>query len=93
MKDISKEPWAGFAENLSHELIEHGATEALFVSRNATEDRIATGYFNCTFESRCVLLGHLLTDLVLEIIEINPEMVRRILQIIEQDDDEEEEEA
>ena len=89
--DINEQPWAKFAENLSRELIEHGATEALFVSRNAAEDRIATGYFNCTFESRCVLLGHLLTDIVLEIIEINPEMVRRILQIIEDDEEEEEE--
>lgn len=90
--DIKDQPWANFAENLSRELIEHPPTEALFISRSTEEDRVSTGYYNCTFESRCTLLGHLLTDIVLEIIEVNPGMVRQILRNIEEAEDEEDEE-
>lgn len=61
-------------------MIEHGATEAAVVTRNDSEDRVTTNYYNCNFEKRCVLLGHLFTDIVMEIIETNAEEIRNILE-------------
>ena len=80
MSDLSEQPWAEFADRLARELLEHGATEAAIVTRNDGEDRVCTNYYNCNFEMRCVLFGHLLTDLVLEIIETNKDLVREVLE-------------
>lgn len=79
MAELNNQPWAMFAENIARELIEHGATEAAIVTRNIDEDRVVTNYFNCDFEKRCVLIGHLVTDLILEVIETNSDIVREIL--------------
>jgi len=35
---------------------------------------------NCNFEKRCVLIGHLLCDLVLEVIETNADLIREMLE-------------
>ena len=80
MIDPTEQPWAEFAERLAQELLEHGATQAAIVTRNQDEDRVTTNYYNCGFEERCVLLGHLLEDLVLEIIETNAETIKNILE-------------
>ena len=80
MLNPSEQPWAEFAERLAQELIEHGVTEAAIVTRNADEDRVVTNYYNCDFEKRCVLVGHLIEDIVLEIIECNADTVREILE-------------
>ena len=77
---IEEQPWAEFAERIAKELIEHGATEAAIVTRNEDEDRVVTNYYNCNFEKRCALLGRLLEDIVLEIIEINADTIREILE-------------
>ena len=80
MLNPSEQPWAEFAERLAKELIEHGATEAAIVTRNADEDRVVTNYYNCDFEKRCVLVGHLIVDIVLEIIECNADTVKEMLE-------------
>lgn len=80
MLNPSEQPWAEFAERLAKELIEHGATEAAIVTRNEEEDRVATNYYNCNFEKRCVLVGHLIEDIVLEIIETNADTIREMLE-------------
>ena len=80
MIDPSTQPWAEFAERLAQELFEHGATEAALVTRNEAEDRVCTNYFNCNLEMRCVMIGHLLEDLILEVIEVNAETIREILE-------------
>lgn len=80
MLNPSEQPWAEFAERLAKELIEHGATEAAIVTRNEEEDRVTTNYYNCNFEKRCVLVGHLIEDIVLEIIETNADTIREILE-------------
>lgn len=61
-------------------MIEHGATEAAVVTRNGKEDRVWTSYYNCNFETRCALLGHMISDIVLEIIEINKDWIKEILE-------------
>lgn len=66
-------------ERLSKEMIEHGAENAVSITRNKEADRVTTNYLNCDFETRWILLGHLLTDYILEIIETNAETVREIL--------------
>lgn len=83
--NVSEQPWAEFADRLAQELIEHGATEAVIVTRNEDEDRVTTNYFNCNYEKRCVLIGHLLTDLILEAIETNADTIRAILEDCEND--------
>lgn len=84
MLNPAEQPWAEFAERLAKELIEHGATEAAIVTRNEEEDRVATNYYNCNFEKRCVLVGHLIEDIVLEIIETNADTIREILEETEE---------
>ena len=80
MLNPKEQPWAEFAERLAKELIEHGATEAAIVTRNEEEDRVTTNYFNCNFEKQCMIIGHLLEDAVLTIIESNADVIRDILQ-------------
>lgn len=87
MAELSEQPWAEFADRLAKELIEHGATEAVIVTRNEEEDRVATNYYNCNFEKRCVLIGYLLNDLVCEIIEVNAGLIREILEDEDGDSD------
>ena len=84
MLNPAEQPWAEFAERLAKELIEHGATEAAIVTRNEEEDRVTTNYYNCNFEKRCVLVGHLIEDIVLEIIETNADTIREILEETEE---------
>ena len=79
MPELNEQPWAEFADGLAKEMIEHGATEAAFISRNAEEDRVFTNYYNCNFEKRCVLVGHLLHDIFMEVIEINADWIKAIL--------------
>lgn len=86
MNELNDQPWAEFADRLAQELIEHGATEAVIVTRNIDEDRITTNYFNCNFEKRCILLGYLLEDVVLEIIENNADTVQEMLEEKEEND-------
>ena len=84
MAELNDQPWAEFADRLAQELLEHGATEAAIVTRNEDEDRVVTNYYNCNFEKRCVLIGHLLNDLILETIEVNADLIKEML---EEDDD------
>ena len=80
MLNPSEQPWAEFANRLAQELLEHGATEAVIVTRNEKEDRVVTNYFNCDFEKRCIMIGHLLEDLILEVIAVNAGEVREMLE-------------
>lgn len=80
MLNPSEQPWAEFANRLAQELLEHGATEAVIVTRNEREDRIVTNYFNCDFEKRCIMIGHLLEDLILDIISVNAGEIREWLE-------------
>ena len=80
MADLNEQPWAEFADRLAQELLEHGATEAAIVTRNEDENRVTTNYFNCNFEKRCVLIGHLLHDLILEVIEVNADLIKEMLE-------------
>ena len=80
MLNPSEQPWAEFADRLAKELLEHGATEAVIVTRNEQEDRIVTNYFNCDFEKRCIMIGHLLEDLILEVISVNAEEIKEWLE-------------
>lgn len=80
MLDPTKQPCVEFAERMAKELLEHGADQAVLVTRNEKEDRITTNYYNCNFEKRCLMIGHLLEDLVLEIIDVNAEQIREILE-------------
>lgn len=80
MLNPSEQPWAEFADRLAQELLEHGATEAVIVTRNEKEDRVVTNYFNCDFEKRCIMIGHLLEDLILEVIDVNAGEVREMLE-------------
>ena len=86
MGEYENRPWAHFAERFAKELLEHDVSEAAIVTRQASEDRITTNYYNCNFEKRCVLIGHMIEDLILEVIEVNKETVLRLLD--EEDDDE-----
>ena len=79
MLNPSEQPWAEFANRLAQELLEHGATEAVIVTRNEKEDRVVTNYFNCDFEKRCIMIGHLLEDLILEAIARNAAEIRECL--------------
>ena len=80
MAELNEQPWAEFADRMARELIEHGVTEAAIVTRNEDEDRVVTNYYNCNFEKRCVLIGHLLCDLALEVIETNADLIREMLE-------------
>jgi hypothetical protein len=80
MANLNDQPWAEFADRLAQELLEHGATEAAIVTRNEDEDRVVTNYYNCNFEKRCVLIGHLIHDLILEVIETNADTIREMLE-------------
>lgn len=80
MLNPTEQPWAEFADRLAKELLEHGATEAVIVTRNEQEDRIVTNYFNCDFEKRCIMIGHLLEDLILEVISVNAGEIKEWLE-------------
>jgi hypothetical protein len=80
MLNPTEQPWAEFADRLAKELLEHGATEAVIVTRNEKEDRIVTNYYNCNFEKRCIMIGHLLEDLILEVISVNAGEIREWLE-------------
>ncbi len=80
MAGLNEQPWAEFADRLAQELIEHGATEAAIVTRNEDEDRVVTNYYNCNFEKRCLMIGHMLHDLILEVIETNADLIKEILE-------------
>lgn len=80
MLNPNEQPWAEFADRLAKELLEHGATEAVIVTRNEQEDRIVTNYFNCDFEKRCIMIGHLLEDLILEVISVNAGEIKEWLE-------------
>ena len=72
--------WRPFAERMVEEMFSHKPSQAATISRSESDDRIVTNYFNCDFESRWVLLGHLVTDIVMEIIETNIEEIRDMLE-------------
>lgn len=86
METLEEKPWAEFADRLARELIEHDISEAAIVTRSDGEERVVTNYFGCNYEKRCVLIGHMITDLVMEIIDINRAWVREILEDEEEDD-------
>ena len=50
MKDISKEPWAEFAEQFAEEMLNHKVTEAVVIARSESEDRVVTNYYNASYE-------------------------------------------
>lgn len=79
MKDISKEPWAEFAEKFAEEMVEHRVTEAVVLTRCADEDRIVTNYYNASYEMRWAFLGHMIANLVMDVIEANQDEIREIL--------------
>ena len=78
-KNLSEQPWAEFADRLAKELIEHGATQAMIITRNADEDRVATNYYNCGYEDFWVLIGHLFTDIMFDAIAANKDAIKEIL--------------
>lgn len=80
MLNPNEQPWAAFADRIAKELLEHGADQAVFVTRNTAEDRISTNYYNCNFEKRCLMIGHLLEDLILEVIDINAAQIKELLE-------------
>ena len=80
MLNPTEQPWAAFADDMAREFLEHGADQAVLVTRNEKEDRVTTHYFNCDFEKRCLMIGHILEDLILEVIDINADTVREILE-------------
>lgn len=86
MANLNDQPWAEFADRLAQELLEHGATEAAIVTRNEDEDRVVTNYYNCNFEKRCVLIGHMIHDLILEVIEVNTDLIKEMLEEAEDGD-------
>ena len=71
MKDISSEPWAQFAENFANEMINHNVTQAVVLTRSESEDRVVTNYYNCDYEMRWAFLGHMMANLVEDIMEKN----------------------
>ena len=87
MSDLSSEPWIEFAENFSNELVNHKVTEGITITRCDDEERIATNYYNCSFEMRWSLLSHVFVDLVIQTLKNNKELV---LEILNSDDEEEE---
>jgi hypothetical protein len=87
MAALNDQPWAEFADRLAQELLEHGATEAAIVTRNENEDRVVTNYFNCNYEQRWLLLGHLFADIIMEVIDINIDEIREMLEREDDDDD------
>lgn len=80
MAVMNEQPWAEFADRLAQELIEHGATEAVIVTRNEDEDRVTTNYFNCNYEKRCVMIGHLVWDLMREFVDCNADWIKELLE-------------
>jgi hypothetical protein len=80
MLNPTEQPWAEFADRVAQELLEHNVSEAVMITRSESEDRVTTNYFNCNFEKRCIMIGHMLEDLVLEIIDVNAEQIREILE-------------
>jgi len=85
--DITEQPWAEFADRLAKELIEHGADQAAIITRKNDENRIVTNYFNCGYEERWVLIGHLLVDIVMQIIVSNAAEIKAILENAEPEED------
>ena len=85
MVNPAEQPWAEFADSFAQELLEHRVTEAVYVTREAPEDRVVTHFYNCDFEKKCALVGHLLSDLILEVICQNAGMINDILN--EEDED------
>lgn len=79
MKDISREPWAEFAEQFADEMLNHKVTEAVVMARSESEDRIATNYYNASYEMRWAFLGHMIANLVMDVIEANQDEIREIL--------------
>lgn len=79
MKDIPSEPWAEFAEKFAEEMLTHKVTEALVMTRCADEDRIVTNYYNADYEMRWAFLGHMVANLVMDVIESNKDEVMEIL--------------
>ena len=75
MKDISKEPWAEFAE----EMMSHKVTEAVVMARSESEDRVVTNYYNASYEMRWAFLGHMIENLVIDTIQSNQDEIREIL--------------
>ena len=85
MADISFEPWAEFAEQFAEEMLEHKVTEAVLMTRCSGEDRIVTNYYNADYEMRWAFLGHMVANLVMDVIEANRDEVREIL--LEEDEE------
>ena len=79
MKDISKEPWAEFAEQFADEMLNHKVTEAVVMARSESEDRVVTNYYNASYEMRWAFLGHMIENLVIDTIQSNQDEIREIL--------------
>lgn len=79
MKDISNEPWAEFAEKFADEMLNHKVTEAVVIARSESEDRVVTNYYNASYEMRWAFLGHMIANLVMDVIEANQDVIREIL--------------
>lgn len=72
--------WRPFAENFVRELVEHTPEQAVAITRSKTEDRVTTNFFNCDYEALWILIGHLVEDIVMQIIGTNAEEVRELLE-------------
>lgn len=79
MSTLNDKPWAEFAEQFAKEMLEHDVTEAVVMTRCGKEDRIVTNYYNADYEMRWAFLGHMIANLVMDVIEANKEEVKDIL--------------
>lgn len=86
--DMNDKPWAAWVDGFGKELLEHGIDQGLYITRNEVEDRIFSGFYNTTLEDKFVLLGHLLSDLVVDIVARNVAQINDISSDYDEDEDE-----
>ena len=92
MSDLNERPWAGWVDKLCEELFEHGLEQGLYITRNETENRVLTSYYQMDLEDKFILLGHLLSDVVVEVIARNLDRINDIAAELDEDEDDDDEE-
>ena len=78
MEDITKQEYSAWLEESLKTVLEFKPSSICIVA-TAEDGTTKTGYYNATGQDKAVFAANILSDVVMDIIEINAEKIKKIL--------------
>lgn len=83
MEDITKQEYSAWLEESLKTVLDFKPTSICIVA-TAEDGTTKTGYFNSTGQDKAIFAANIMSDIVMDIIEINANKIRGILDEAEQ---------